>query len=68
MILQIGIVSYGGTNCGDGKYPGVYTRVSRFYKWIMKRTQDATYCGDVFYVPRTTRKVSKSFYSNYLYY
>ncbi|EDW59937.2 serine protease grass [Drosophila virilis] len=31
--VQFGIVSYGSTNCGDG-YPGVYTNVGSYMRWI----------------------------------
>lgn len=34
--LQVGIVSF-GKGCGDKRYPGIYSRVSRFTKWIMGR-------------------------------
>lgn len=30
---QVGIVSF-GIGCGDSDYPGVYTRVSRFERWV----------------------------------
>ena len=32
---QVGIVSW-GPQCGNPLYPGVYTRVSSFSKWIKK--------------------------------
>ncbi|CAH0592703.1 unnamed protein product [Chrysodeixis includens] len=31
--VVVGVVSF-GTGCGDGRFPGVYARVSRFTSWI----------------------------------
>lgn len=33
--LLVGITSW-GTGCGDSRYPGVYTRISRYYDWIVE--------------------------------
>ncbi|WP_306752404.1 trypsin-like serine protease [Paracoccus actinidiae] len=37
---QVGIVSWGKTQCGgtDGRYAGVYTRVSAYYDWVLGHT------------------------------
>ena len=44
-VYQVGLVSYGTTDCGvqTGK-PTVYTRVSGYADWILKNTIDARYC------------------------
>ena len=34
-LIQVGIVSYGPTNCGQG-LPGVYTRIEHFIEWIKR--------------------------------
>ncbi|XP_053156545.1 granzyme A-like [Hemicordylus capensis] len=37
---QLGILSLGGSRCGDRKYPGVYTRLTKAYlAWIRKTTK-----------------------------
>ncbi|KAL7646384.1 UNVERIFIED_CONTAM: hypothetical protein RMT77_003297 [Armadillidium vulgare] len=41
--IQVGIVSF-GSNCGNYKKPGVYTRVNKLVSWIREHTKDATYC------------------------
>ena len=33
---QIGIISYGGRECGGG-FPGVYTRVAAYTDWIASK-------------------------------
>ena len=35
---QVGIVSYGSEQCGDGK-PGVYARVDSFLDWIESKME-----------------------------
>lgn len=34
----VGVVSFGIDNCADRRHPGVYTRLSRFRRWIADRT------------------------------
>eukprot|EP00397_Hematodinium_sp_SG-2012_P044631 GEMP01049896.1.p1 GENE.GEMP01049896.1~~GEMP01049896.1.p1 ORF type:complete len:365 (+),score=-10.48 GEMP01049896.1:94-1188(+) len=35
--LQIGVVSYGPTNCGQQSVPGVYTSVTHYRNWIEEK-------------------------------
>ena len=44
--VQVGIVSFGGPGCG--RFPGVYTRVSKYSKWI-----DSNVCAYSKYPPAT---------------
>ena len=38
--ILIGIVSYGPTPCGNRNRPGLYTRVSSYWKWIKRNTRN----------------------------
>ncbi|XP_026760585.2 CLIP domain-containing serine protease HP8-like [Galleria mellonella] len=38
--VQRGIVSYGTKRCGIGGYPGVYTKISSYMKWILDNMRE----------------------------
>ncbi|KAM3962539.1 CLIP domain-containing serine protease HP8 [Aphomia sociella] len=38
--VQRGIVSYGSKRCGIGGYPGVYTRIASYMKWILDNMRE----------------------------
>ena len=42
--IQVGVTSYGPKKCGSGKLPGVYTRLTHFYEWILLQTLDGSFC------------------------
>jgi secreted trypsin-like serine protease len=35
-----GVVSYGHRNCGTENFPGVYTKVSEYFEWILANIQE----------------------------
>lgn len=42
--VLIGFVSQRNFDCGKEKFPGVYSRISFFRKWIEDNMKDPTYC------------------------
>ena len=43
-IYQVGIVSGGGSTCGETKYASIYTRVTAHYNWMMPKMPSAKWC------------------------
>lgn len=44
-VVQVGLVSW-GVACGHRMYPGVFTRISSYARWINEKTPDAKYCNN----------------------
>ena len=40
--VQVGIVSF-GYQCGDVRYPGIYTNVNYFYDWMSTVMSEDSY-------------------------
>ncbi|XP_063629540.1 transmembrane protease serine 11B-like protein [Cydia splendana] len=54
--VLLGIVSFGGKQCGDPHSPGVYSRVSEMTSWVEKTIADNE-CADV---PELQEKIMKA--------
>lgn len=42
--FQVGIVSYGSSNCADSRFPAVFTRTSGYLEWIFSTSTSGKYC------------------------